>query len=225
MVKVVIVSKGGSLKESSVKNFNEADLFKKGGFRKSTDFSKRIKWKKSSNENVSLYAKDKGRAGSENKYELPPPIDKDLYFGSLVLVLHTGDDVNPETVDDFTCEEWKKLREKLFGGFEDLTKPEEESSEEEIPEHYKTKEGYSKEDGFIVDDDEEDESDDDYVLKDEEEESGVSTDDDDEDDGDIGSDVEEGEEEEEEDEEEEEEEEEEDEDDDYGSELSEEEYD
>ena len=87
MVKVVIVSKGGSLKESSVKNFNEADLYKKGGFRKSTDFSKRIKWRKSSTENVSLYAKDNGRAGSENKYELPPPIDKELYFGSLVIVL------------------------------------------------------------------------------------------------------------------------------------------
>ena len=83
MVKIIIVSKGGSLKESSVKNFNEADLYKKGGFRKSADFSKRIKWKKSSTENVSLYAKDNGRAGSENKYELPPPIDKELYLSGI----------------------------------------------------------------------------------------------------------------------------------------------
>ena len=30
MVKVVVVSKGGSLKESSVKNFKENDLYKKG---------------------------------------------------------------------------------------------------------------------------------------------------------------------------------------------------
>ena len=221
MVKVVIVSKGGSLKESSVKNFNEADLFKKGGFRKSTDFSKRIKWKKSSNENVSLYAKDKGRAGSENKYELPPPIDKDLYFGSLVLVLHTGDDVNPETVDDFTCEEWKKLREKLFGGFEDLTKPEEESSEEEIPEHYKTKEGYSKEDGFIVDDDED--LDEEYIPEESEEEAHSSTDSADEDEEIMGEESDIGNTEEDEDEDDEEEEYE-DSDSDVGSELSEESY-
>ena len=40
MVKVIIVSKGGSIKESSVKKFNEDDLYKKGGFRKSNDFSK-----------------------------------------------------------------------------------------------------------------------------------------------------------------------------------------
>jgi len=222
MVKVIIVSKGGSIKESSVKKFNEDDLYKKGGFRKSNDFSKRIKWKKSSTENVSLYAKDNGRAGSENKYELPPPIDKDLYFGSLVIVLHTGDDVDADSVKDFTCDEWKKMREKLFGGFEDLTKPEVESSEEEIPEEFKTKEGYSKEDGFIVDgEDKEDEEDDgDYVL-DEDADSVVSTDED-EDDGDIGSNVDEEEEDEE--EEEEEEENEDDEDDMYGSELSEEEY-
>ena len=196
MVKVVIVSKGGSIKESSVKNFNENDLYKKGGFRKSTDFSKRIKWKKSSTENISLYAKNKGRAGSENKYELPPPIDTDLYFGSLVIVLHTGNDVDADSVKDFTCDEWKKIREKLFGGFEDLTKPEVESSEEEIPEEYKTKEGYSKEDGFVVDGEEEDSDDDDYVLE-EDDESAVSTDEE-EDDGDIGSNVDEEEEEEEE---------------------------
>jgi len=222
MVKVVIVSKGGSLKESSVKNFDEANLYKKGGFRKSADFSKRIKWKKSPTENISLYAKDNGRAGSENKYELPPPIDKELYFGSLVIVSHTGDDVGPDSVQDFTCDEWKTFREKLFGGFVDLTKPEIESSEEEIPAQYKTKEGYSKEDGFIVDDDEDEDSDEDYVLKEEDEESTVSTDEE-EDDGDIGSNVEEDEEEEEEEEEEEDEEEEDG--DDYGSELSEEAYD
>jgi len=221
MVKVVIVSKGGSLKESSVKNFKENDLYKKGGFRKSTDFSKRIKWKKSSTENVSLYAKNTGRAGSENKYELPPPIDKDLYFGSLVIVLHTGNDVTSESVQDFTCGEWKKMREKLFGGFEDLTQPEVESSEEEIPEEYKTKEGYSKEDGFIVDGEDEDSGDDDdYVLEEEEEddESAVSIEEE-EDDGAIGSNVDEEEEEEDEEDEEEEED-----DDMYGSELSEEEY-
>lgn len=222
MVKVVLVSKGGSLKSTTVKNFVEAELYKKAGFRKSKDFAKRAKWKKSSTENVSLYAKNKGRAGSENKYELPPPVDKELYFGSLILVLHSGDDVDSESAEDFTCEEWSVLREKLFGGFEDLTKEEEESSEEEIPEKYKTKEGYSKESGFIVDDDDDDEEDDeDYVLE-EDEESAVSTDEE-EDDGDIGSNVDEKEDEEEDEEEEDDDEEEDDED--YGSELSEEEYD
>ena len=43
----------------------------------------------------------------------------------------------------------------MFGGFDDLDVEEEESEEEEIPAEFLTKEGYSKEDGFIVDDDEE----------------------------------------------------------------------
>jgi hypothetical protein len=207
------------LKETSVKNFSESELYKKAGFRKAGDFSKRAKFKKSSTETISMYAKNKGRAGSENKYELPPPVDKELYFGSLVLVLHDNNEVTEDSVKDLTCEDWKKIREKLFGGFIDLDNEEEESSEEEIPEEYRTKQGYSKKDGFVVDDDEEEE-DEDYVLEEDEEDSAVSTDDE-EDDGDIGSNVDDDEE----DEEEEDNDEEEEEGEDYGSELSEEEYD
>ena len=59
--------------------------------------------------------------------------------------------------------EWNKLYEKLFGGFEDLDGDDSFSDEEEIPEHMKTKEGYSKEDGFIVDDD--DDQDEDYIQE------------------------------------------------------------
>lgn len=222
MVKIVVVSKGGSLKETSVKNFSESELYKKAGFRKATDFSKRAKFKKSSTETISMYAKNKGRAGSENKYELPPPVDKELYFGSLVLVLHDENEVTEDSVKDLTCEDWKKIREKLFGGFIDLDNEEEESSEEEIPEEYRTKQGYSKKDGFVVDDDDEDEEEDeDYVLEEEDDEDSAVSTDDEEDDGDIGSNVDDDEE----DEEEEDDDDEEEEDEDYGSELSEEEYD
>lgn len=172
MVKVVIVEKGGSVKDSVVKDLTEDSLYKKCGFRKSTDFSKRALWKYSQTENVSLYAKKKGRAGSENKYDLPPPIDNDLYFGNIVVVKHVGKKVTTESVKDFTSDEWKKLYEKLFGGFDDLTKTDEESSEEDIPPEFKTKSGYSKEDGFIVDDEEDEE----FVLDDEDDETELSDD-------------------------------------------------
>ena len=163
MVKVVIIGKNGGVKDSTIKDLTEDSLYKKCGFRKPTDFTKQALWKFSQTENVSLYAKKKGRAGSENKYDLPPPIDSVLYFGNIVAVKHAGKKVSAESAKDFTSDEWKKLYEKLFGGFDDLTKTDEESSEEEIPQEFKTKSGYSKEDGFIVDDDEED---DDYVLDD-----------------------------------------------------------
>ena len=80
-----------------------------------------------------------GRATSENKYDLPPPIDKELYFGSMILVKHCYNDLTNETAEDFSLEEWNKLYEKLFGGFEDLGDDDSYSEEEEIPSEFQTK--------------------------------------------------------------------------------------
>lgn len=218
MVKVIVVDKGCNLKSSDIKDFNKDMLFKKCNFRKQDDFSKRATWKMNDDYFVSLYAKDKGRANSENKYDLPPPVDKNLYYGSVLLVKHCYQDLTNETVEDFDVEEWNKLYEKLFGGFEDLGEEDSYSEEEEIPEHLKTKQGYSKEDGFVVSDDEEDE---DYVPEEETEEEAHSSTDDAEDEDGMGQESDIGDEEEE---DEEEEEEEEYDSDDLGSELSEESY-
>ena len=59
---------------------------------------------------------------------------------------------NDEYVD-LNKEEWNKIYEKLFGGFEDLNSDSEESDDEleNIPLELKTKDGYLK-DGFVVDD-------------------------------------------------------------------------
>ncbi len=220
MVKVIIVDKGCNLKSSDIKDFNKEMLFKKCNFRKNDNFSRRATWKMNDDYFVSLYAKDKGRANSENKYDLPPPIDKALYYGTMLLVKHCYKDLTNETADDFEINEWNKLYEKLFGGFEDLGEEDSYSEEEEIPEHLKTKQGYSKEDGFVVSDD--DEEDEEYIPEEEsEDEAHTSTDDAEEEDG-MGQeselDVDEDEEEEDEDEEEEYD------SDDLGSELSEESY-
>jgi hypothetical protein len=221
MVKVILVDKGCNLKCSDVKDFNKDTLFKKCNFRKNDDFSKRSTWKMSDDYFVSLYAKNKGRANSENKYDLPPPVDKDLYYGTILLVKHCYQELTNETAEDFEIEEWNKLYEKLFGGFEDLGEEDSYSEEEEIPEHLQTKQGYSKEDGFVVSDDDVD--DDDYVPNEseEEEEAHTSTDDAEEEDG-MGHDSEIDDEEEEDDEEEDDEEEYDS--DELGSELSEESY-
>tara|TARA_B100000683_G_scaffold250039_1_gene264771 strand:- start:282 stop:962 length:681 start_codon:yes stop_codon:yes gene_type:complete len=220
MVKLIIVDKGGNLKCSEVKNFNTETLFKKCNLRKKDNFNKRTTWKMNNDYYVSLFAKDKGRATSENKYDLPPPIDKELYFGSMILVKHCYNDLTNETAEDFSLEEWNKLYEKLFGGFEDLGDDDSYSEEEDIPSHFQTKQGYSKEDGFVVSDDEEE--DEEYIPEeeDDEEEATSSTDDAEEDGMGQESEIEEEEEEEEDDEDEEEEEYE----SDIGSELSEESY-
>ena len=61
--------------------------------------------------------KNAGRANTENKYELPPPVDSDLYFGKLVVIRHSEQNPTGENCLDITFEEWKTIYEKLMGGF------------------------------------------------------------------------------------------------------------
>ena len=166
MVKIVLVEKNGSLKESKLKDENEEMFYKNCGYRNSNYFDLEARWETTGGY-VSLYCKTNGRAGSENKYELPPPVDSNLYFGKLMLVKHDKKDLFDSQLMDLTVEEWESTYEKLFGGFEDLEEEEDTSEEEEIDPEMLTKEGYSKEDGFVVDDDEEDE---DYIPEEEDEE-------------------------------------------------------
>jgi hypothetical protein len=168
MKKVVTISKGGSVKDEKIKSFNLDEIYKKCKLKKADNFSLRHSWS-FKNQWVSLYAKDKGRANSENKYDLPPPIDSNLYFGTMILIKHKNKKPKNNEVFDFTKEEWLKLYEKLFGGFEDLGDEDSYSEDEEdIPDELKTKHGYLK-DGFVVSS-EGDEEDEDYVPNDEEEE-------------------------------------------------------
>jgi hypothetical protein len=105
---------------------------------------------------VDIWGKTDGRAGNENKYELPPPIDDLLFFGNIALVAR----MDKEHAINLTIDLWSKIYEKLFGGFEDLTATaidDENESDElaSIPASMKTSNGYLK-DGFIVEDDSED---------------------------------------------------------------------
>ena len=155
MPKIVIISKTGGLSTTSAKGLTLDSLYKKCKFRKVDHFSKRNTWKDGDNW-VSVYSRNIGRAGGENKYELPPPIDKELYFGEMAVIRH-GDEVPSDSnIKDLSHGEWKTIYEKCMGGFEDLDQEEEESEEEEIPEHLKTAQGYMK-DGFVVEDGEEEE--------------------------------------------------------------------
>lgn len=151
-MRIVIVKKTGVLGELDwKKNMDLNDIYKKCGFRKNKDFGKRHTWKLSDSEYVSIYSKDSGRANTENKYELPPPLDTPLYFGSLAIIKHTEETPSNENCEDFTVEAWKTVYDKLMGGFEDLDEEEEESEEEYVDPKDLTKHGYKK-DGFVVDD-------------------------------------------------------------------------
>lgn len=159
-VTIIIVDKGGSLRTLAVKVFNVEELYKKCGFKKSDGFNLQVEWPVKIDGQrllVQMYGKLNGKANMENKYDFPPPVDKQLYFGSCALVgMIPEGHFNTKTHINLTIELWNKIYEKLFGGFEDLTLTckEDENEEDElenIPNEMKTKKGGYLKDGFVVD--------------------------------------------------------------------------
>jgi hypothetical protein len=154
MTKYIFVRKNGEIEQKNTKRQIADDkIFKLCNYKSDSGFEKLNCFPINNNGQeigYEVYGKKKGRANSENKYEFPPPIDKELYFGSLVIIkiLDGG-------IDDLTIDEWKSVYESLFGGFEDIEDSDEErsmDSEVYSSDEY-TKEGYNK-DSFVVDDDE-----------------------------------------------------------------------
>jgi len=134
----LVISRTGNV--SVVELGETADFYKACGFRNPEGFEERAAWTVDG-VTIKLYAKNKGKAHTENMYEFPPPVDKSLYFGRCLLV-------NPEA--SLTLEAWDKMYESLMGGFEDLVTESESDDETGVP---LTKEGYEK-DGFVVSDSE-----------------------------------------------------------------------
>lgn len=172
MVKLILINKLGEIKEKVIKDkeLNINIFFKYAGFRKEEYFKKQHTWKLSKNKYLSLYAKTKGRANTENKYELPPPIDNELFFSSLLIVLTETEEVNEKNIIDLNKQTYEKIYEKLFGGFDDIESEENDvESEDEYNEFDEiTKEGYVKDDFIVDDESEEDEEEYDSELEEEE---------------------------------------------------------
>ena len=199
MTKIVLVEKTGNKKDLNAKDLARKDLYKKCGFRKTEGFEMRHSFKVEAVGNsplhkVEVWARDTGRANTENKYDLPPPIDTELYFGTMAIV---GVDCDGELVD-LDKSAWEKVYEKLFGGFDDLDEEDEEEEEDElehIPKELKTKVGGYMKDGFVVDADESDDDEEEGEgfgeedFDDDEEESAEEDSDDEDDDLDMLSDV------------------------------------
>jgi hypothetical protein len=164
MTSIVLIDKNSSLKQTKVKDLTKDTLYKKCGFKASGGFELRTTWKvkiDGTKMKIEMWSRDYGKANTENKYDFPPPVDTALYFGTCAVIRVDDDDSN--CVMDLSVSTWKKIYEKLFGGFEDIGDEDEDDSEDEladIPKEMKTKSGYLK-DGFVVDDSGDAEDDDD----------------------------------------------------------------
>jgi hypothetical protein len=154
-VSIVLIETNGTIKTLKTKEVSLDTLYKKCGFRVNEDFLCRHTWAltlKGTKEQykVSLWGKKTGKANFENKYDLPPPLDKDLFFGTCALV---RTDTDSNVLLDLTKETWLKIYEQLFGGFEDIGDEDEYSEDElaNVDPALLTKDGYLKDD-FVVSD-------------------------------------------------------------------------
>ena len=93
---------------------------------------------------IHLFAYKTGKAGTENKHELPPPHDTVLLFSEAVMIATKGG-----APVSFATAEYTKFYDESFGGFEDLGSEdsedggdeEEEEEEEELEEEVEPEEG------------------------------------------------------------------------------------
>lgn len=155
----IIVEKNGTVRRASLSSntLNVSELSKKCGFKSTEGFNCAHTWTIEFNSieyKIQVFGKTKGKAGSENKYEFPPPIDNVLFFGNCAVLNMSCDKIAEMTANDFN-----DIMDYLQGGYSDVDNSDEDEDDEfedetNLP---KTKEGYIKDD-FIVDDDDDDAS-------------------------------------------------------------------
>ena len=157
-MKIVLIKKDGSVNSKNVKNFEYENVHKYMSFKTNKDIIHAHTWKVKGGY-IHIFCKTEGRSNNINKYELPPPIDNPLYYGSLCLVKSSSKNKDEDNVVDVSAEDWEKYYNTLMGGFEDINDVDSYESDEldEYPSECLTKEGYLK-DGFIIDNDELDEN-------------------------------------------------------------------
>ena len=97
---------------------------------------------------ISIFGWKNGNAGDENKTELPPPEDNDLYFGDIMVLKSNSNNksYNDRKIVSLSINEYNQFIEKAFGGFESLGESDTDSDTKN--------DEYDSDDSFIVNSDE-----------------------------------------------------------------------
>ena len=127
-------------KKGKITNIEKPDI---SFIEKNKNISKLNKWNYNNYEFV-LYGCEDGVAGEENKYDLPPPVDCELYFNDLYFIK-----LNQNKLEDLSIQDYNIFYNDCFKGFEDiqLTDDEEEPS---LSEHTSDKEFINDEDISLI---------------------------------------------------------------------------
>ena len=164
---IVIIKKNGDFYSSTLPEAGIDDLYKRCSFKKPDGFNLACSWTIPGDTKIfiQVYGKTSGRAGAENKADLPPPVDKVLFFGNIAIVASQGSMLDKSKPISLSVPRLQELLDLLNGGSEDLGGSQnddrdaiEDAAHEVVlrSEMKKrgvelTTEGYAK-DGFVVED-------------------------------------------------------------------------
>ena len=155
MIRGVLINRVGDPETINV-NCPEENLFKRCGFKTSTDFVSQGSWPTPQNNSIFVYAKAVGKANTENKTELPAPFENALYFGKILMLQRNA----ANELVDLSIDDWQAFYNEKMGGSEDIGSDDETRSieEETYPDDEYDENGYhcgGEDAGFIVPDDKE----------------------------------------------------------------------
>lgn len=108
MLQVVVLCANGEHKSSKIADVSAAGIAKATRKVKPPAVLGTYIW---GAQTLTLWGWAEGRAGTENKHELPPPHDKGLFFSDVIVASSAG---------DLTVAAWKEFYDAAFKGFEDL---------------------------------------------------------------------------------------------------------
>lgn len=114
-MKLIKITKKGNVKPIEKDNIDFLS--------KNKNISKLYSWDYN-NSKLVLYGCIDGDAGEENKYDLPPPVDCELYFNDLYFLMYEND-----KIVDLTIEDYNNFYNDCFGGFEDIENTDEEEDD------------------------------------------------------------------------------------------------
>ena len=163
MSSVVILQKSGNAITKSISD-NATNLSSIVTCKGRGDFKIVHIWENSSYQ-LCLYAWTDGKSGTENKHEMPPPIDNELYFGDMIICKKIKN-----VFATYTVEDYEQFYEKQFGGFEDLDDTDGEDDESDDDSCEEDEDYNPDEDDDDDDDDDEDDEDENYDDDDDDEE-------------------------------------------------------
>ena len=120
MVHVVVLSANGETRtlKSTAATVTGATVAKMLRKTKAPELIGSYTWK---SKTLQVWGWKEGKAGTENKHELPPPHDELLLFGDAVVSMG----------GDFNVELWDSFYNDAFGGFEDIGSEDDAAAEEE----------------------------------------------------------------------------------------------